>query len=610
MQVTPEAVLHRYLTLVNADEVELARFVRLVGLDADLLARWLRLLNLTVSPSALRQGLDSLENWTFIDLAQAQAWAVLPPGGSVRLSFEQWQLVLKNACLAEAIARSLSLPDPEAVRWRIHLAMSGVMLPRDPALCTLIEFRGTRAELLEDASTEQKILALIDAIDDQAITSVAALAEQLLGLDPERFPDLLGEAQASVAAHIEAVGLTETLQADWGEDLWTLQQVNLMAGLFLQSGEPANLYEAHALAAKTLFRLPPRLFLLDDSGEQLVSLNGQRYTIPVASASSGIARCLRQGELLTIMDSADAAVADRQVLRALDAEQAQALPLVTAGEKQGVLLFAEDEDVDQTFAMQVYAQALSRWLSAARGSVVDGLGMLRNWRDQEEKRLRELVHEANNPLSIVNNYLHILELRLQHEPQALEQLRLISREIRRATEIIQSARDVPRAFDLEPASAQLQHSNFDINTLVRQITEVHQGYAQAQEAELSANLYHGALAVRSDEQRVTQILNNLTKNAIEATAHGDPVTLETRGGVYRQGVEGVEIMVRDAGPGLTREVLSKLYEPKQSTKGGNHAGLGLSIVHRLVTEISASIDVRTESGQGTAFTVFLPLAPA
>ncbi|MEM1411385.1 MAG: HAMP domain-containing sensor histidine kinase [Pseudomonadota bacterium] len=608
--MTPEAVLHRYLTLVNADEVELARFVRLVGLDADLLARWLRLLNLTVSPSALRQGLDSLENWTFIDLAQAQAWAVLPPGGSVRLSFEQWQLVLKNACLAEAIARSLSLPDPEAVRWRIHLAMSGVMLPRDPALCTLIEFRGTRAELLEDASTEQKILALIDAIDDQAITSVAALAEQLLGLDPERFPDLLGEAQASVAAHIEAVGLTETLQADWGEDLWTLQQVNLMAGLFLQSGEPANLYEAHALAAKTLFRLPPRLFLLDDSGEQLVSLNGQRYTIPVASASSGIARCLRQGELLTIMDSADAAVADRQVLRALDAEQAQALPLVTAGEKQGVLLFAEDEDVDQTFAMQVYAQALSRWLSAARGSVVDGLGMLRNWRDQEEKRLRELVHEANNPLSIVNNYLHILELRLQHEPQALEQLRLISREIRRATEIIQSARDVPRAFDLEPASAQLQHSNFDINTLVRQITEVHQGYAQAQEAELSANLYHGALAVRSDEQRVTQILNNLTKNAIEATAHGDPVTLETRGGVYRQGVEGVEIMVRDAGPGLTREVLSKLYEPKQSTKGGNHAGLGLSIVHRLVTEISASIDVRTESGQGTAFTVFLPLAPA
>ncbi len=607
--MTPEAVLHRYLTLVNADEVELARFVRLVGLDADLLARWLRLLNLSVSPRALRQGLDSLENWTFIDLAQAQAWAVLPPGGSVRLSFEQWQLVLKNACLAEAIARSLSLPDPEAVRWRIHLAMSGVMLPRDPALCTLIEFRGTRAELLEDASTEQKILALVDAIDDQEPMRAAMLAEQLLGLDPQHFPALLAEAQASLAAHIEAVGLTETLQADWGEDLWTLQQVNLMAGLFLQSGEPGNLYEAHALAAKTLFRLPPRLFLLDESGERLISLNGQRYAIPVASASSGIARCLRQGELLTITDSAEAAVADRQVLRALDTEQAQALPLVTAGEKQGVLLFAEDEDVDQSFAMQVYAQALSRWLSAARGSVVDGLGMLRNWRDQEEKRLRELVHEANNPLSIVNNYLHILELRLQHEPQALEQLRLISREIRRATEIIQSARDVPRAFDLEPTSAQLQHSNFDINTLVRQITEVHQGYAQAQEAELTAMLYHGSLPVRSDEQRVTQILNNLTKNAIEATAHGDPVTLETHGGVFRQGIEGVEIVVRDAGPGLTREVLSKLYEPKQSTKGGNHAGLGLSIVHRLVTEISASIDVRTESGQGTAFTVFLPLAP-
>lgn len=605
--MTPEAVLHRYLTQVNAETVDLGHFVRLVGLDADLLARWLRLLDLPVSPRALKRGIDELESWTFVDLAQAQAWAVLPPGDSVRLSFNQWRLVLRNACLAEQIAAQLKLPDVEAVRWRIHLAISGVMLPKDPTLCSLIEFRGTRPELLEDASVEQKILALVDAMDDDDAASISALAEQLLQIQAPKFAELLDAAERTCAGHIESVGLSETLQSDWGEDLWTLQQVNLMAGLFLQSGDLHNLYEAHALAAKTLFRLPPQLFLLDTASHTLLSGLDQGHSIPSQSISSGIARSLREGREVTLSDTPDSAVADRQVLRAMSTQRALATPLIISGQGLGVLLFAEDEEVEQRYARDAYAQALARWLSASQDSAVDGMRLLSSFREREEKRLREIVHEANNPLSIVNNYLHILELRLQHEPQALEQLRLISREIRRATEIVQTARDVPKATDTEAPSAQLQYATFDVNHLVRQIFEVHLGYADTHESSVRLDLCQGPLAVRSDEQRVIQILNNLTKNAIEATAGGDGVLLATRGGVYRQGQEGIEVVVQDSGPGLSREVLARLYEPKQSTKGGDHAGLGLHIVHRLVNEVQASIDVRTDTGQGTAFTLFLPL---
>jgi signal transduction histidine kinase len=60
---------------------------------------------------------------------------------------------------------------------------------------------------------------------------------------------------------------------------------------------------------------------------------------------------------------------------------------------------------------------------------------------------------------------------------------------------------------------------------------------------------------------------------------------------------------------LPRAVLDRLAEPKQSTKGGDHAGLGLRIVHRLVGELKGSIDVRTSTGAGTTFTVHLPLKP-
>ena len=60
-----------------------------------------------------------------------------------------------------------------------------------------------------------------------------------------------------------------------------------------------------------------------------------------------------------------------------------------------------------------------------------------------EKRLREIVHEANNPLSIIHNYLHILELRLKDYPETHEQLRLIAAEIRRTAAIFKRVVEFP-----------------------------------------------------------------------------------------------------------------------------------------------------------------------
>ena len=56
-------------------------------------------------------------------------------------------------------------------------------------------------------------------------------------------------------------------------------------------------------------------------------------------------------------------------------------------------------------------------------------------------------------------------------------------------------------------------------------------------------------------------------------------------------------------------VLERLADPKETSKGGDHAGLGLHIVHRLVAELGGNIDVRTATGQGTSFNLFLPLNP-
>ena len=606
--MTPEVVLHRYLQLVNTDDVGIAGFVELLGTDADLLTRWLRVLNCPASPECLRDGLAALEPWTFTDVAQAQAWSVLPPGGSMRLGFDQWRSVLKSALLGEILGEHLAMPDPLSLRWRLHLAMSGVKLDADPQLEELIEFRGARMELLEDAPLAHRILAVLDALELQEESSVAAAAERLLNIDAYAFGGLVAQASERCTRLLHQVGL---LDADDGcettDELWNLQQVNLLAGLFLQGGNHANIFAAHELAGKTLFRITPALFMRDGADDTLLAADGTQ-DIPLSSASSRIALALREGREQRLYDGADCPIADRQVLKRLPAEEGLAVPLIVQGEGVGALVFAVDHEIEQGHLLATYANALARWLGAAEHAE-QGPNELTVFREMEEKRLRELVHEVNNPLSIVNNYLHILELKLQDEASATEQLAIIGRELHRAAELLQIARDVPRSIAVEEPRASVTNSEFDINELVRQVHEIHLGYARERDCHLGVNLQATPLLLVSDENRVTQILNNLLKNALEAGEGTERVSLTTRGGVYREGQRGVEVCIADDGPGLPLAVLDKLYEPKQSTKGGDHSGLGLHIVHGLVQDIGASIDLRTARGEGTEFTLFLPLQP-
>ena len=80
-----------------------------------------------------------------------------------------------------------------------------------------------------------------------------------------------------------------------------------------------------------------------------------------------------------------------------------------------------------------------------------------------------------------------------------------------------------------------------------------------------------------------------------------------RSGVVRDGHVGVEFFVEDTGSGLSDDVLQNLTAAKRSTKGGDHQGIGLQVAFKLTAELGGALDVRTEAGQGTTFSLFLPL---
>jgi CheY-like chemotaxis protein/anti-sigma regulatory factor (Ser/Thr protein kinase) len=125
------------------------------------------------------------------------------------------------------------------------------------------------------------------------------------------------------------------------------------------------------------------------------------------------------------------------------------------------------------------------------------------------------------------------------------------------------------------------------------------------------------VSVLGDPTRIHQLLMNLCTNAIQAMGQGGVLEMEVasetleaprkvRSGEIQPG-EYVRIMVRDSGHGIAPEVIDRIFEPFFTTKpAGRGTGLGLALVHAVVTEHRGFIEVASELGKGTAFTVWIP----
>jgi signal transduction histidine kinase len=100
---------------------------------------------------------------------------------------------------------------------------------------------------------------------------------------------------------------------------------------------------------------------------------------------------------------------------------------------------------------------------------------------------------------------------------------------------------------------------------------------------------------------------NLLRNAVEAMTGGGRLAL-SMAPEERRGAKLVTLRIRDSGQGIAPEHLAKIFDPFFSTKE-HGTGLGLALTQQIVVEHGGSIDVESTPGQGTTFTVRLPVAP-
>jgi signal transduction histidine kinase len=106
---------------------------------------------------------------------------------------------------------------------------------------------------------------------------------------------------------------------------------------------------------------------------------------------------------------------------------------------------------------------------------------------------------------------------------------------------------------------------------------------------------------------IQQVITNLFANALDAVAQRGRVVVAVRPSTDRTGRKGIVLTVADAGIGMERKTLDRLFHPFVTTKGEDGTGLGLWVSKGILDNHNGRIAVRSKRGHGTVFRVFLPL---
>ncbi|MBW1980824.1 MAG: FHA domain-containing protein [Deltaproteobacteria bacterium] len=145
-----------------------------------------------------------------------------------------------------------------------------------------------------------------------------------------------------------------------------------------------------------------------------------------------------------------------------------------------------------------------------------------------------------------------------------------------------------------------------VNEICGEIVELCEDRFQAKNAELVVNLDPDVRQIQADPQGLHRCLLNLLSNAMDAIDEsGGRVTLSTK----RHADKAIEISVADNGHGMSEETKRRIFDVFFSTKGNKGTGLGLAVTKKVVDEHGGRLEVESSPGQGSRFTIWLPVAP-
>ncbi|MEP6491562.1 MAG: ATP-binding protein [bacterium] len=207
-----------------------------------------------------------------------------------------------------------------------------------------------------------------------------------------------------------------------------------------------------------------------------------------------------------------------------------------------------------------------------------------------------IAHELRNPVFAIASAAQLLRYRITDDPVIEKNIGRILREAERLNGLIEALLEYGR-----PAPIQMAHA--DPDDVWTEILASHRGVLESKALLVRRTTADPRATCNIDVEQLGQAFSNILANAIDAAPEASDLTILSS----RTADGGWQAELHNDGPTIVAELLPHAFEPLVTTKLG-HAGIGLAIVHRIVSEHGGAAALVSSEGAGTTLTVTLPAA--
>jgi PAS domain S-box-containing protein len=210
-----------------------------------------------------------------------------------------------------------------------------------------------------------------------------------------------------------------------------------------------------------------------------------------------------------------------------------------------------------------------------------------------------IAHEINNPIGIITSRVEVMMLEASDDtlsPETRNDLEVILRHARRVANITQGLLSFAR-------QSSGSRGPVALNRIVKEMVELVQKDMSRSRITVATKLGQGLPVIMADTIAIEQVLLNLLTNARSAMPDGGSIMIETA--LVEDG-RSIRLAVRDTGSGIPHEILPKIFDPFFTTRSDG-TGLGLSISHGIMEDHRGTIEVSSELGKGTVFSLTFPV---
>lgn len=238
----------------------------------------------------------------------------------------------------------------------------------------------------------------------------------------------------------------------------------------------------------------------------------------------------------------------------------------------------------------------------------DALELARRNETAKQSFFSSMSHDMRTPLNAI---VGLSELSAQYNDvdRLKDCLRKINNASRQLLSLINDILDMSR---MEQGKVMLNNREFNLRECLEECLESFRFQAQSQHKTLDVRLNLNNTRLLGDPSRINQILNNLLSNAFKFTPEGGTIRLHVSQ-IDKGDFAKYKIVVADTGIGMSADFLPHLFEPysremRFTAKQSVGTGLGMSITKNLVSQMNGELQVESEQGKGTTFTLVLPFA--